>query len=90
VASIPDVTNGTNPDLLPQVGGLLAGVPTVLFATLHSARAGAIVLAVFLVYQQVENHVLVSLVMSRTVRPARCGFSSRSSSEPNCSASSGR
>ena len=55
-------------DLLPQIGGLLAAVPTVLFATLHSTRAGASVLAVFLVYQQVENHVLVPLVMSRTVR----------------------
>ena len=59
-------------DLLPLVGGLLAGVPTVLIAGLHSLTAGIVTLIVFLVYQQVENHVLNPLVMSKTVkmRPA--------------------
>ena len=55
-------------DLLPQVGGLLAGVPTVLFAAVHSLTAGVIVLVVFLVYQQIENHILNPVIMSRTVR----------------------
>lgn len=55
-------------DLLPLIGGLLAGVPTVLVALLHSPTAGIVTLIVFLVYQQVENHVLNPLVMSRTVR----------------------
>ncbi len=55
-------------DLLPLVGGLLAGVPTVAFAFLHSPTAGIITLIVFLVYQQVENHLLNPLIMSRTVR----------------------
>jgi predicted PurR-regulated permease PerM len=55
-------------DLLPLVGGLLAGVPTVAFAFLHSPTAGVITLIVFLVYQQVENHVLNPMIMSRTVR----------------------
>ena len=59
-------------DLLPLVGGLLAGVPTVLVAGLHSSTAGIITLIAFLVYQQVENHALNPLIMSRTVkmRPA--------------------
>jgi predicted PurR-regulated permease PerM len=55
-------------DLLPLVGGLLAGVPTVAFAALHSPTAGIITLIVFLVYQQVENHLLNPIIMSRTVK----------------------
>jgi predicted PurR-regulated permease PerM len=55
-------------DLLPLIGGLLAGVPTVAFAFLHSPSAGIITLVVFLVYQQVENHILNPVIMSRTVR----------------------
>ena len=55
-------------DFLPLVGGLLAGVPTVAVALLHSLPAGIVTLVVFLVYQQLENHVLNPVVMSRTVR----------------------
>jgi predicted PurR-regulated permease PerM len=55
-------------DFLPLIGGLLAGVPTVAFALLHSPTAGIITAIVFLVYQQIENHVLNPVIMSRTVR----------------------
>jgi predicted PurR-regulated permease PerM len=55
-------------DFLPLVGGLLAGVPTVAVALLHSLPAGVVTLIVFLVYQQIENHILNPVVMSRTVR----------------------
>ncbi len=55
-------------DFLPLVGGLLAGVPTVAVALLHSLPAGIVTLAVFLIYQQIENHILNPVVMSRTVR----------------------
>ncbi len=55
-------------DFLPMIGGALAGIPTVLFALAHSVTAGVVTLAVFLIYTQVENHVLNPLVMSRTVR----------------------
>jgi predicted PurR-regulated permease PerM len=55
-------------DLLPLVGGLLAGVPVVIIAAVHSVPAGIVMLIVFLVYQQVENHVLNPVIMSRTVR----------------------
>lgn len=54
-------------DLLPQVGALLAALPTVAFAALHRPSAGIVELAVFVVYQQVENHLLTPAVMSRTV-----------------------
>jgi len=55
-------------DFLPLIGGLLAGVPTVAVALLHSLPAGIVTLAVFLIYQQIENHILNPIVMSRTVR----------------------
>jgi len=55
-------------DFLPMIGGALAGIPTVLFAFGHSITAGVVTLAVFLVYTQVENHVLNPVVMSRTVK----------------------
>jgi predicted PurR-regulated permease PerM len=55
-------------DFLPVIGGAVAGIPTVLFATAHSLTAGIVTLAVFLVYTQVENHVLNPIVMSRTVK----------------------
>jgi predicted PurR-regulated permease PerM len=55
-------------DFLPMIGGALAGIPTVLFAATHSLTAGIITLVVFLVYTQIENHVLNPVVMSRTVK----------------------
>jgi predicted PurR-regulated permease PerM len=55
-------------DFLPMVGGALAGIPTVLFATAHSLTDGIVMLVVFIAYQQLENHVLNPLIMSRTVR----------------------
>jgi predicted PurR-regulated permease PerM len=55
-------------DFLPMVGGALAGIPVVLFAAAHSLTAGIVTLVVFLVYTQVENHVLNPIVMSKTVK----------------------
>jgi predicted PurR-regulated permease PerM len=55
-------------DFLPTVGGALAGIPTVAFALAHSFTAGVVTAIVFLVYQEVENHVLNPVIMSRTVR----------------------
>jgi predicted PurR-regulated permease PerM len=55
-------------DFLPMVGGALAGIPTVLFAVSQSLTAGIVMAAVFIGYQQLENHVLNPLVMSRTVK----------------------
>ncbi len=55
-------------DFLPLVGGLLAGVPAVGVALLHSLPAGIVTVVVFIVYQEVENHVLYPVVISRTVR----------------------
>jgi predicted PurR-regulated permease PerM len=55
-------------DFLPMIGGALAGIPTVLFAFTHGITAGIVTLVVFLVYTQVENHILNPVIMSRTVK----------------------
>jgi predicted PurR-regulated permease PerM len=55
-------------DFLPMIGGALAGIPVVLFALAHGLPAGIITLIVFLVYTQLENHVLNPVIMSRTVK----------------------
>ena len=55
-------------DFLPMVGGALAGIPTVAFALAHSLTAGLVTAAVFVGYQQLENHVLNPLIMSKTVK----------------------
>jgi predicted PurR-regulated permease PerM len=55
-------------DFLPMIGGALAGIPTVLFAFGHSFTAGIVTAAAFIGYQQLENHVLNPVVMSRTVK----------------------
>ncbi|MDQ3946998.1 MAG: AI-2E family transporter [Actinomycetota bacterium] len=55
-------------DLIPLVGATLGAIPTVFVAFLHSTGAGVAVLIVYIVYQQIENHVLQPVVMSRTVK----------------------
>ncbi len=55
-------------DFLPLVGGLLAGVPVVGVAFLHSVPAGVVTLIVFLIYQQIENHILNPLIISKTLK----------------------
>jgi predicted PurR-regulated permease PerM len=55
-------------DFLPMVGGALAGIPVVLFALTQSLTAGIVTLAAFVIYTQVENHILNPVIMSKTVR----------------------
>jgi predicted PurR-regulated permease PerM len=56
-------------DFLPMIGGALAGIPTILFAFFSQGlEAGVVTLVVFLVYTQIENHVLNPIIMSKTVR----------------------
>jgi predicted PurR-regulated permease PerM len=55
-------------DFLPMIGGALAGIPVVIFAAFQSITVGVVTLIVFLVYTQIENHVLNPIIMSKTVR----------------------
>jgi predicted PurR-regulated permease PerM len=56
-------------DLIPLAGATLAAVVVTTVAFLSSGvTVGIVVLVFFVVYQQVENHVLYPLVYSRTVQ----------------------
>jgi predicted PurR-regulated permease PerM len=55
-------------DLIPLVGATLGAVVAVLAALVHSVTAGIIVLVFFIVYQQLENHLLQPLIFARTVK----------------------
>lgn len=55
-------------DFLPMIGGALAGIPVVLFALTHGWTAGIVTAIVFVVYTQIEDHVLNPVIMSKTVR----------------------
>ncbi len=54
--------------MIPLVGGLIAAVPSVVIALLHSPTSGLIVAIVFVGFQLVENHFIYPVVMSRSVR----------------------
>jgi predicted PurR-regulated permease PerM len=55
-------------DLIPLAGATLAAVILVLVALTQSVTAAVIVGVFFVVYQQIENHLLQPLVYGRTVR----------------------
>jgi predicted PurR-regulated permease PerM len=54
-------------DLVPLVGATLGAVVAAVAAFLHSTTAGIVVVVFFVVYQQLENHLLQPLILSRTV-----------------------
>ena len=55
-------------DLIPLAGATLAGVLLVTVGLLTSVTAGIVLLVFFVLYQQLENHVLQPLVYGRTVQ----------------------
>jgi predicted PurR-regulated permease PerM len=55
-------------DLIPLAGATIAAIIVCSIGFLHSLAAGIILLVFFIVYQQIENHLLQPLVYSRTVR----------------------
>jgi predicted PurR-regulated permease PerM len=55
-------------DLIPLVGATLGGIAAVVAAFFVSPTAGIIALVFFALYQQFENSVLTTVIMSRTVR----------------------
>jgi predicted PurR-regulated permease PerM len=55
-------------DLVPLVGATIGGVVAVLAGFIHSVPAGITVLVFFVLYQQLENHLLQPLVFARTVK----------------------
>jgi predicted PurR-regulated permease PerM len=55
-------------DLIPLAGATLAAIIVTTVAFIDWIPAGIVVLIFFVVYQQVENHLLQPLVYSRTVQ----------------------
>jgi predicted PurR-regulated permease PerM len=55
-------------DLIPLAGATLAAILVGTVAFLTSITAGIVVVAFFIIYQQIENHLLQPLVYGRTVQ----------------------
>jgi predicted PurR-regulated permease PerM len=55
-------------DLIPLIGATLGALIAGLAGFLHSVPAGIAVIVFFIVYQQLENHLLQPLILSRTVK----------------------
>jgi predicted PurR-regulated permease PerM len=55
-------------DLIPLAGATVAGIIVGAVAFLHSIVAGVVVVVFFIVYQQIENHLLQPVVYGRTVQ----------------------
>ena len=55
-------------DLIPLAGATIAAILVTTVAFLDSTTSGIIMLIFFVVYQQLENHVLQPVVYGRTVR----------------------
>ena len=55
-------------DLIPLVGATIGGAVAVIAGFIHSVPAGIAVLVFFVLYQQLENHLLQPLVFARTVK----------------------
>ncbi|MET7752919.1 AI-2E family transporter [Micromonospora sp. NPDC005367] len=55
-------------DLIPLVGATIGAIIAIGAAFLHSTTAGIVVLVFFVIYQQIENHLLQPVILSRSVR----------------------
>jgi len=55
-------------DLIPLVGATLGAIASVGVAFIHGVRSGVIALIVYIVYQQIENQLLQTTIMAKTVR----------------------
>lgn len=55
-------------DLIPLAGATIALIVVGTIAFLHSIPAGIVVVVFFIIYQQLENHVLQPLIYGKTVK----------------------
>ncbi len=55
-------------DLIPLVGATIGAVVATIAGFIHSVPAGIAVLVFFVLYQQLENHLLQPLIFARTVK----------------------
>jgi predicted PurR-regulated permease PerM len=55
-------------DLIPLIGASLGAIVAIIAAAVHSLPALIVVAVFFVIYQQLENHVLQPLILARTVK----------------------
>jgi predicted PurR-regulated permease PerM len=55
-------------DLIPLIGATIGAVVGVAAAFIHSVPAGIAAVVFFIVYQQLENHLLQPIIYARTVK----------------------
>src|SRR4051812_13257774 len=55
-------------DLIPLVGATLGAVVATIAGFVQSTTAGLVIIVFFVVYQQLENHLLQPIVFARTVK----------------------
>jgi predicted PurR-regulated permease PerM len=55
-------------DLIPLIGATLGAVVAIVAAAIHSVPALIVVAIFFVLYQQLENHVLQPVILARTVK----------------------
>ena len=55
-------------DIVPLFGATLGGIIVCLVAFAHSVTAGIVMVVVYSVYQQIENHAIQPMVMRRSVQ----------------------
>jgi predicted PurR-regulated permease PerM len=54
-------------NFVPQIGGFMGGAPFVLLALGEGAGTGVIAFVLFIVYQNIENHVIQPTVIGRSI-----------------------
>ena len=54
-------------ELVPMVGPVVSAIPAVILAFLQSPVLGFWVLVLYIVVQQLENHILVPIILGRTL-----------------------
>ena len=55
-------------DLIPLAGATLGAIPAIIVGFLVSPLAGIVIIVFFVLYQQVENHVLQPAVYGKTIK----------------------
>ena len=54
-------------NFVPQIGGFMGGAPFVLLAFGEGATTGVIAFVIFIVYQNIENHLIQPAVIGRSI-----------------------
>ena len=54
-------------NVVPQIGGFMGGATLVTLSLTSGLHTGLMAAAAFLVFQQVENHVLQPVIIGRTI-----------------------